>query len=154
MPMLKLCSHCRCAIPYSGPSVCQRCRPVQIQESAELTRHYNRNREKQYARFYHSSKWLILKAKKLQDAEYLCEYCKEEGRAQPNGEPVIAQDVHHTVPIQTPEGWLLRYDINRLKCACVQCHNREHGRFGAKKGRQDRPPGGCKKVKMGPGNIE
>ncbi len=43
----------------------------------------------------------------------------------------IGTDVHHVVPIQTPEGWERRFDFTNLKLLCIRCHNKAHGRtFG------------------------
>lgn len=123
--LLKPCNRCGNLIPY-GPSYCTECTPIveaereaRLQESrAKSNREYNKRRDPKYTRFYNSSDWKILSAKRLQDDGYKCRRCKK-----------IATEVDHIVPIQTPEGWERRLDYSNTQSLCTTCHNIKHKRF-------------------------
>lgn len=123
--LLKSCNRCGNLIPY-GPTYCSTCEPIVKQERdarrAEAikqgNKRYNKKRDPKYMRFYSSSDWRILSAKYTQDKGYRCECC---GR--------IGSEVHHKIPIQTPDGWEHRLDYNGLELLCTDCHNARHERF-------------------------
>lgn len=124
--LIKACARCGKLIAYGRPH-CPACAEAAEAERAVRTakrkrmndRAYNRRRDPKYARFYASAEWRRLSQAKMSDAGYKCEGC---GR--------IAAEVHHIVPVQTPEGWDLRLAWDNLEAVCVKCHNRRHGRWG------------------------
>lgn len=125
----KLCR--RCKAPIMHPlTYCSKCQKIheekQIELQRERERRYNSKRDPKYKKFYNSNEWKILKEKKLQDEQYLCERCKK-----------LAVEVHHKKPIQTDEGWELRLDYYNLESLCVDCHNYRHKRFQRKKVREN-----------------
>jgi 5-methylcytosine-specific restriction endonuclease McrA len=123
--LLKSCGRCGKLIPY-GSAYCSTCAPVVEAErearrqeaKRESDRRYNQTRDKKYTRFYNSPDWRTLSARYQQDKGYRCEVCG-----------VIANEVHHVKPIQTPEGWERRLDYSNLKLLCTRCHNDAHERF-------------------------
>ncbi|MEI3355800.1 MAG: hypothetical protein V8R81_01715 [Clostridia bacterium] len=94
---------------------------------------YNRKRYSKYATFYNCDEWKNLKNKYLQDHEYRCEKCQEKKKENPEYKEKIAEEVHHKEPIQTPEGWIKRFEYKGLKALCHDCHNEEHNRFQKRK---------------------
>ena len=123
--LLKACNRCGNLIPY-GSAYCKTCTPIVEAEREERMREsklrsnraYNKRRDPKYIRFYNSVDWRTLSAKYTQDRGYRCEECG-----------VMATQVHHIKPIQTPEGWELRLDYNNLELLCTSCHNARHERF-------------------------
>ena len=120
--ILKLCAGCSKRVVYPA-TYCDRCQEKRDElrrtDKAKADQRYNKRRDPGHAAFYHAKEWKIVRAKRLQLAGYKCEYCKDK----------IAEDVHHTIPIDTPAGWNNRLNIDDLRAVCVTCHNREHGRF-------------------------
>ena len=129
--LLKSCGRCGDLIPY-GASYCSKCLPIVTAErEARLkdtkrknNREYNKGRDPRYTRFYNSSDWRILSAKRLQDDGYQCAWCGK-----------IATEVDHIEEIQTPEGWEKRLDYDNTRSLCHDCHNKRHNRFNAKERR-------------------
>jgi 5-methylcytosine-specific restriction endonuclease McrA len=129
--LLKACSRCGNLIPY-GATYCSTCLPIvkaereaRIQESRlKSNREYNKTRDPKYTRFYSSTDWRVLSAKRLQDDGYRCVWCRG-----------IATEVDHIEEIQTPEGWAKRLDYNNLRSMCHGCHDKRHGRFIKKRKR-------------------
>lgn len=115
------CKHCGNPVRYPS-RVCEACTDKEEQRQEELLRRrnrkYNSQRSPKYKRFYNSIEWRQLSAAYMQDRRYQCEQC--------NG---LATEVHHIKPIQTSEGWKLRFDWDNLMSVCVTCHNKLHGRF-------------------------
>ena len=73
-------------------------KPTELQK--ERDRRYNKKRDPKYKQFYNSNEWKVLKEKKLQDEQYLCERCSK-----------LAVEVHHIKYIQTEE----RLDYDNLE---------------------------------------
>ena len=128
--LLKACAKCGALIPY-GRAYCERCAPVveaareERQAAAKKRggRRYNRGRDPKYGRFYNSKEWRILSRKRIQADGYKCVKCGK-----------IATEVDHIIPIQTPEGWELRFEWGNLQSLCGGCHNEKHGRFQKRRG--------------------
>ena len=107
----KLCR--RCKMPIIHPNAyCSKCRVVienkQVELQRERDRRYNKRRDPKYKQFYNSNEWKVLKEKKLQDEQNLCERCSK-----------LAVEVHHIKYIQTEEGWPLRPDYDSLEVLCT-----------------------------------
>lgn len=123
--LLKACNRCGNLIPY-GSAYCKDCTPIveaerearRLEAKKEGDKRYNKTRDPKYVRFYNSVDWRSLSARYAQDKGYKCERCK-----------LMATQVHHKKPIQTPEGWELRLAYDNLELLCTQCHNDEHDRF-------------------------
>lgn len=117
----KLCRKCKTPIIHPA-TYCNKCLEIVEQQREELQKardsKYNKQRNPKYKAFYNSKDWRMLKEKKLQDEQYLCERCNK-----------LATEVHHIKPIQTPEGWELRLVYSNLESLCVDCHNYRHKRF-------------------------
>lgn len=131
--LLKACNRCGNLIPYGRP-YCERCAPIiegerKVREDTsrkESNRRYNQNRNKKEGTFYRSKEWKILSRDRIRADGYKCVKCG-----------AFATEVDHIIPIQTPEGWDLRYEWSNLQSLCKSCHNEKHNRF--KKGRRGRP---------------
>lgn len=129
--LLKECKRCGKLIPY-GLSYCATCRPIVQEYKEQMNKErksranskYNKKRDPKYVRFYNSKEWRALSLKKLQDDNYKCVKCGK-----------YASEVDHIKPIQTDEGWSLRYDYDNLQSLCFDCHNKKHNRFQKKKGK-------------------
>lgn len=74
------------------------------------------NRERNQ-RFYQSRKWHDLRQYKLA-LNPLCEICAGTGLT------VIAEEIHHTININLPEGWRERFNVDLLQSLCKSCHSR------------------------------
>jgi 5-methylcytosine-specific restriction protein A len=137
MAPLKACPRCRKLIPHGLP-YCTACAPIAEAErmakqerKAEYLRKkynkkYNSQRDPKYSRFYGSKEWKQLSRGKLSACGYKCE-AKLEGCQH------IACEVHHVIPIKTPEGWEKRYDWDGLRGVCIVCHNILDGKNFKKK---------------------
>lgn len=125
--MFKVCPKCGRLKPVgNGARHCAECA-----EKAKAQRVRKRDYQKEYARrldsddpkykrFYKSKEWQATSRQYSVEAGHRCEECGRPGT-----------DVHHVVPIQTDEGWPLRFDFDNLKLLCVKCHNLAHMRdFG------------------------
>lgn len=124
--LLKSCAHCGALIPY-GRRYCATCEPIMQAKRAEYIAKrrakYDKKydvtrRDPKYYDFYHSPAWRALAAAYMAQRGYRCERCGK-----------IAEQVHHRVPIKTPEGWARRLDDTNLELLCIACHNAEHKRF-------------------------
>lgn len=129
--LLKPCARCHTLIPYPG-IYCSTCKPIAEEERRaaferkrkQWNTRYNQKRNPKYTRFYASTDWKRLSKAKMQDARYRCEGCGG-----------LAVEVHHVDPIQTESGWERRLDWTNLKALCLDCHNKEHGRFQSRRKR-------------------
>ena len=123
--LMKTCNRCGKLIPY-GKRYCEACEPIMLVQQEEMireakqrsNRRYNQRRDPKYTRFYNSKKWRILSKKRLIFDGFRCVKCGQ-----------IASEVDHIKPIQTDEGWELRYNFDNLQSLCLKCHNKKHGRF-------------------------
>lgn len=111
----------------AGPAYCKDCAPLAqaelearreeaLKKKAQL---YNKRRDPKYLTFYRSKPWRLTSRAKLQDVGYKCE-------ARLQGCQGMAVEVHHTKPIQTPEGWDKRLEWSNLEAVCTNCHNGRH----------------------------
>ena len=131
----KPCPRCK-KMMQVGPAYCEECAPLAKEEleakrqeaQAKKAKMYNKRRDPKYLAFYKSRDWRMTSRVKLQSVGYKCEARLGE---QCKG---IAVEVHHTKPIQTPEGWDLRLEWSNLEAVCVPCHNARHPE---KLGKQD-----------------
>lgn len=128
--LLKSCAHCGVLIPY-GKTYCTDCEPKMKARREEYLKKHKRSYDRQYDKtkrdpkyfkFYHSQAWRKTAAGYLAAHGYRCERCG-----------AIAEQVHHRMPIQTPEGWDRRFDYDNLELLCISCHNKEHKRFYKRK---------------------
>lgn len=128
--LLKPCNRCKRMIPY-GNKYCTQCKAIaereheaRLQENKRANnRKYNKQRDPKYTQFYRSKAWRMLSASYMQKAGYKCEAQYDDNCRH------FASEVHHIIPIQTPEGWKRRLDITNLRAVCTHCHNVEHERF-------------------------
>lgn len=126
----KLCPKCRRIIP-AGARYCERCQAAvdaateqrRRETKRKADRKYDAKRDPKYRAFYNSAEWRTLSRAKMIAAGYQCERCRERYII------ALAEEVHHKQPIQTPEGWERRFDMDNLICVCTKCHNELHGRF-------------------------
>ena len=124
------CPRCKSMIPVGVP-YCEACRPAAEAQAAEAierrraykqakyNRAYNKRRDPKYQTFYRSKDWKVTSRAKLQAVAYKCE-------ARLPGCTKLAVEVHHTKPIQTPEGWDERLEWSNLEAVCTACHNGRH----------------------------
>lgn len=128
--LMKFCPKCHVIIMQSK-SYCDKCQVTvdtakaerKTISNAKAGKRYNQTkRNPAYVSFYHSTEWKTLRAVKLSQSSYLCQDCKAKGVI------TLAADVHHIETIS--EAWDKRLDINNLKCLCIECHNKAHGRWG------------------------
>lgn len=124
----KLCPKCNRLKPVgNGSRLCAECAD-DARRSRQRKRDYKREYEvrketedPKYRRFYRSKEWQATSRQYMVEAGHKCEECGS-----------IGTDVHHIAPIQTPEGWKLRFAWENLELLCVKCHNKRHQReFGA-----------------------
>lgn len=128
--ILKQCARCGCMIAY-GKKYCERCKSEAEADRQEYqsgsrrksNHRYNKSRDKKYTQFYNSKPWRNTALSYMQSVGYKC------GGKYDNECRLIATQVHHIVPIQTPEGWERRFDTTNLRALCTHCHNIEHDRF-------------------------
>lgn len=125
----KTCSRCGRFVPY-GVTYCETCAPVMERLIAERreqskrasNRKYNKTRDPKYTRFYNSKEWRTLSLACLQRDNYKCRKCGK-----------FASESDHIIPIQTPDGWERRLDIDNTQSLCLDCHNKKHNRFTKRK---------------------
>lgn len=76
----KLCRKCKTPIIHPA-TYCSKCKVIfeekQVELQKERDRRYNKRRDPKYKQFYNSNEWKVLKEKKLQDEQYLCERCSK-----------------------------------------------------------------------------
>lgn len=125
--LYKLCRMCKTPIVHPL-TYCDKCQEIYREKQEKLQKEresrYNKQRDPKYKAFYNSKDWKMLKEKVLQDYQYKCQH---EGCGR------LAEDVHHIIPIQTPEGWELRLAYDNCTPLCVDHHNYKHGRFQKRK---------------------
>lgn len=122
----------------NGASLCMECADADSKSRVherDFKREYARRKDAEdarYRRFYRSKEWRMLSQRYAHDAGYRCEDCSGCPDAPPHGTcRQVGTDVHHIIPIQTPEGWARRFDPSNLMLLCVRKHNEAHGRtFG------------------------
>lgn len=130
MALVKPCPRCKRMIPH-GVSYCPACKPIaEAEREAKRERRadylrkkynksYNAKRSQEdpkYRQFRNSKVWRATSRAKLQDCGYSCE-------AGLTGCQCIACEVHHIIPIKTPEGWEKRLEWENLQGVCTACHN-------------------------------
>ena len=136
--LMKPCPRCRRMMPY-GPAYCQECAPIVAAEAERIreenarrkAQKYNKSRADKYVQFYRSKEWKLLSKTLLQKAGYKCQAHLSDKCTG------LAVEVHHIIPIQTPEGWARRLDWDNLEAVCTSCHNGRH----PEKLRRMTPPG-------------
>ena len=124
--IMKPCPRCKRLMPY-GMSYCKDCAPIVWSEIEAIKERnlkkkmqmYNRQRDPKYLTFYRSKDWRRQSRAKLESAQYKCEARLEHCQG-------IAVEVHHIVPIQTPQGWDKRLEWENLEAVCTSCHNGRH----------------------------
>lgn len=132
--LFKLCPRCKRLFPVgNGSSLCSECaekKRVSRKRDRDYKKEYQERRDTEDPRFrsfYRSKEWRMTSAKYLQSVGYRSEEC--DSRCPKCGNCAgWAEDVHHIVPIQEPDGWEMRFDFKNLKALCVHMHNKEHGR--------------------------
>lgn len=133
--ILKLCPRCRRPTPIQS-GCCPKCQPAALVEAEEAraasARKYNAKRDKKLEAFYKSREWIEFARGLMSRYGYMCQAGHE-------GCTGLAVEVHHKVPISTPEGWARRLDPTNCVIVCLNCHNFEHNRF--QKRRPPRPRG-------------
>lgn len=85
------------------------------------------------ASFYKSSAWLHTRAAYLEQCNYICERCMEQGVITP------AEDVHHIVHL-TPANYKnpeVSLNPENLMALCQRCHNEVHNRYNKARWRAD-----------------
>ena len=123
--LLKACNRCGNLIPY-GQTYCEACSQAVEEEKTQrgevsrknANRRYNSRRDSKTGAFYQSKAWRRLARARIQSDGYKCAKCGK-----------IATEVDHIIPVQTPEGWELRFEWDNLQSLCVSCHNEKHKRF-------------------------
>ena len=65
----------------------------------------------------HTNRWTRTALQVKEDAQYLCEYCRGQGRYIYDG-----LSVHHIVPLE--EDTSKAFDYDNLICLCSQCHEK------------------------------
>lgn len=133
--LLKLCARCKKVIQAPN-RYCKRCSELfdkekEINKQKQMSR-YNQKRNKQYKKFYNSKEWKILRNTYL-EKNPICEMCKEEAKKNNKYTVQLTEEVHHKEPIQTPTGWLRRFEWNNLIGLCHKHHDEKHKRFKKKK---------------------
>lgn len=134
-----ICPRCKRQLIPVGVQYCDACRPeaeaaleqYRLDNLRRKQQKYNRRRDPKYLAFYRGKKWKTLSLTYLQQAGYKC-----QARAHPECTG-LAVEVHHIKPIQTPEGWELRYEWDNLEAVCTKCHNCRH----PEKGKSQTPAG-------------
>lgn len=132
----KLCPKCKRLKPVgNGSTLCSECadKAKKARKEArkrDFSAEYDARKaseDPKYRSFYRSKEWRMVSRHYAQSVGYRSEECDEScpKRGSCAG---WGADVHHVVPIQTPEGWARRFDETNLKMLCVHMHNRAHGR--------------------------
>lgn len=145
--ILKMCAKCKKIIEYPKRYCCN-CQKI-ADEEMEVSRkksnyNYNKNkRDPKIVKFRKSKEWNLLKEKYLKDLKYKygnskysykCEDCIDENKKDPEYKIKLAEEVHHLVFIETPEGWERRLDYYNLRALCHRHHDKRHKRFQSRKG--------------------
>lgn len=114
------CPGCGKLIPYGIPR-CAKCAEALAARMASRKKKGSHYTDPKIKAFYASDEWKGLSIATIAKAKYVCHDCG--GRA---------VEVHHLVPIQTEEGWEMRFDPTHVIALCTRCHNARHGRFSTK----------------------
>lgn len=143
--IIKMCAKCKRIIEYPNRycSECQKIVDKQIEErQKQYNKKYNKSRDPKLVKFRKSKEWIQLKERYLQDLQkkygdvkyaYKCEDCIEINKTDSNYIVKLAEEVHHLVFIETPEGWERRLDYYNLRALCNMHHNKRHNRFQKRK---------------------
>lgn len=75
----------------------------------------------EFQNVYNSVRWKMIRAKKIEDANGLCELCLKKGLYKPG------KHVHHIIPIE--QDMSKAYDYDNLIVLCAECHNEQHDRI-------------------------
>lgn len=88
--------------------------------------------DKDKMKFYKGTKWRKLRQQVLEEQNYECQECKENGRVTlANPDKHKSLDIDHIKELSThPE---LAYEITNLRVLCIRCHNAKHDRWQKKK---------------------
>lgn len=79
-----------------------------------ISRNRNANKSRQY-QFYRTKQWVALRRQVLERDNYLCQYCKVQGKFTPN-----SRTVDHIVPIEVDS--TIQASISNLTTTCPTCH--------------------------------
>ena len=144
--IIKLCAKCGKIVEYPN-RYCTKCKQIVEKETEErqklYNKKYNKKRDPKLVKFRKSKEWKQLKERYLQDLQkkynsviysYKCEDCIEEYKKDKQYIMELAEEVHHLVPIETPEGWKRRLDYYNLRALCHGHHDYRHNRFQKRKG--------------------
>lgn len=144
--IVKMCAKCKTLIEYPN-RYCTKCQQIVDKQKEERQKiydaRYDKNRDKKLVRFRKSKEWLQLKERYLQDLQkkygdvkyaYKCEDCIEANKIDSKYKIKLAEEVHHLVFIETPEGWIRRLDYYNLRALCHGHHDKRHNRFQKRKG--------------------
>lgn len=86
------------------------------------------------AKFYGSSDWRSLRAKRLEMDNHECLWCKAEGKVTTKYDSIL--EVDHIKELEDyPE---LAIDIENLRTLCKDCHNKRHKRFNYRPSKKKR----------------
>lgn len=142
--IIKMCAKCGKIVEYPN-RYCPRCQEIvekQQEERQKLyDKKYNKSRDPKLVKFRKSKEWLQLKERYLRDLQikygnvkyaYKCEDCIEEKKKDSSYIIQLAEEVHHLVFIETPEGWERRLDYYNLRALCHFHHDKRHNRFQRK----------------------
>jgi 5-methylcytosine-specific restriction protein A len=118
---LSLCARCG-ALTTNRPSICDGCLAGRKESKRELNSAYDRLRDPERVKFYHSTAWKKLRSAYLASVDYLCEDCVAEMRAGKRRleQVAVATDVHHRTPVA--EDWTRRLDWSNLQALCDAHH--------------------------------
>lgn len=135
---LTLCAQCG-APTGNRPGICDRCLAGRKQSQRERNAAYDRLRDPERVKFYHSAVWKTTRLAKLRSVNFLCEDCMDEcrrGLRRPE-EVRPATDVHHVVELAAD--WSLRLEWSNLRALCDAHHKAK---------RRHCPPGAGEKVRL------
>lgn len=85
-----------------------------------------------YMRLLNTKEWRELRDWKIQQCQWLCERCRQEGidKGIPGGYIRAAKTVHHRIPVESgrtdEEMRALCFDRNNLMLLCPECHHKIH----------------------------
>ena len=110
MGLYSLCINCKKKISYRTT----RCDECQM----KYNKYIERKRDKEKADFYRSYKWRKLREQVLNDNNYMCKMCKDNGRVRQ------ATEVHHIEHLS--QNWGKRFNYDNLIPLCYDCHHKIH----------------------------
>lgn len=151
--IIKMCAKCGKLIEHPN-KYCDICKVKEEKYKEERQKiydsRYDKKRNQKYVKFRKSKEWLLLKERYLSDLQikynnikyaYKCEDCIEENLKDSSYKIRLAEEVHHLIFIETPEGWVRRLDYHNLRALCHKHHDKRHNRFqsrNAKNGIENR----------------